>query len=157
MLKTSQVLSIVCTHFFYWEVQSLTKFLGGAMEHWKVLLPTMVGRQEKNSNSRHSRMAKTVIFWPWWQPFNSFCFETNPFFFTFVSLFSFCYAKKWGGGWGEGGGHGPLTSHLCCRPWNLKYVTTKGPFNYYVRTQRGRGVPQNANKSERGGRGRVLA
>ena len=32
--------------------------------------------------------------WPWWQPFDSFCFET--LFFAFVSLFSFCYAKNWG-------------------------------------------------------------
>ena len=29
-------------------------------------------------------------------------------------------------------------------------ILYKGPFNYYVRTQGGRGVPQNANKSERG-------
>ena len=35
---------------------------GGAMEHWKVLPATMVGRQEKSLNSRHSRMAKTVTF-----------------------------------------------------------------------------------------------
>ena len=37
--------------------------VGGGMEHWKVLSATMVGRQEKLSNSRHSRMAKTT---PWW-------------------------------------------------------------------------------------------
>ena len=49
---------------------------GGVMEHWKVLSATMVSRQEKFSNSRCSRMAKTIIFWPWWQPLNSFCFET---------------------------------------------------------------------------------
>ena len=34
----------------------------GAMEHWKVLSATMVGRQEKFSNSRCSRMAKTINF-----------------------------------------------------------------------------------------------
>ena len=49
------------------------------MEHWKVLSATMVGREEKFSNSRRSRMAKTIIFRPWWQPFNSFCFETLSF------------------------------------------------------------------------------
>ena len=48
----------------------------GPMEHWKVLSATMISRQEKFSNSRHSRIAKTIIFWPWWQPLNSFCFET---------------------------------------------------------------------------------
>ena len=51
----------------------------GGMEHWKVSSATMVGRQEKFSNSRRSRMAKTIIFWPWWQPFDSFCFETLSF------------------------------------------------------------------------------
>ena len=25
----------------------------------------------------NSRIAKTVTFWPWWQPFNSFSFETG--------------------------------------------------------------------------------
>ena len=35
---------------------------GGAIEHWKVLSTTMVGRQENFSNSRRSRMAKTIIF-----------------------------------------------------------------------------------------------
>ena len=74
----------------------------GAMEQWKVFSATMVGRDEKFLNSRRSRMAKTVIFWPWWQPFNSFCFETLSFFAS-VSLFSFCYAKEWGA-------HGSLRS-----------------------------------------------
>ena len=66
---------------------------GGCMEHWKVLSATMVtmlGRQEKYSNSRRSRIAKTIIFWPWWQPFNSFYFETLSFlplspFFLFAT------------------------------------------------------------------------
>ena len=40
---------------------------GGTMEHWKGMSATMVGRQEKFMNSRHSRMAKIVTFWPWWQ------------------------------------------------------------------------------------------
>ena len=35
----------------------------GAKEHWKVLSATMVGRQEKFLNSRHSRMAKTVTLY----------------------------------------------------------------------------------------------
>ena len=34
---------------------------GGDMEYWKVLLATMVGRQEKVLNSRSSRMAKTLV------------------------------------------------------------------------------------------------
>ena len=58
---------------------------GGPMKHWKVLPATMVGQQEKFSNSKRSRMAKTIIFWPWWQPFGSFCSETFFFFFIFVS------------------------------------------------------------------------
>ena len=33
---------------------------GEAKEHWKVLSATMVDRQEKFLNSKHSRMAKTV-------------------------------------------------------------------------------------------------
>ena len=52
----------------------------GAMEHWKVLSATMDGRQENFLNSRRCRTAKTVTFWPWWQSFNSFCFETLSFF-----------------------------------------------------------------------------
>ena len=50
------------------------------MEHWQVLSATMVGRLEKLLNSRRSRIAKTVTFWPWWLPFNSFCFESLSFF-----------------------------------------------------------------------------
>ena len=74
---------------------------GGAMEHWKVLSATMVGRQEKVSNSRRSRMAKAIIFWPWWQPFDSFCFETLSFL-PLSPFFLFATQKKWGGR------HGPL-------------------------------------------------
>ena len=59
-----------------------------------------VGRQENFLNSRRSRMARTVIFWPWWQPFNSFCFETLSFF-PFFPYFIFATKKKcvcvWGG------------------------------------------------------------
>ena len=57
------------------------------MEHWKVLSATMLGRQETFLKSRHTRMAKTVPFWPWWQPFNNFCFETLSFFPLFPSFF----------------------------------------------------------------------
>ena len=35
---------------------------GGTMEHWKVFLVTMVGRQEKFLNCRLSRKAKAVTF-----------------------------------------------------------------------------------------------
>ena len=52
----------------------------GSMKHWKVLSITMVGWQEKFLNSRCSRLAKTVAFWPWRHNFNSFCFETLSFF-----------------------------------------------------------------------------
>ena len=52
---------------------------GGAMEHWHVLSATMVDGIEKFLNSRRPRMAKTVTFWPWWKPFNSFCFESLSF------------------------------------------------------------------------------
>ena len=55
------------------------------MEPWKVL-SAMVGWQEKYVNSRRSRLAKTVTFWPWWQLFNSSCFETLPFFPVFFLL-----------------------------------------------------------------------
>ena len=78
---------------------------GGAMEHWKGMSATMVGRQEKCSNSRRSRMAKTVTFWLWWQPFNSFCFET---LFSFFPQFSFCYKKKLC----VSGGEQALLSHM---------------------------------------------
>ena len=64
-----------------------------AMEHWKVLSATMVGRQEKLLNSRRSRMTKAVTFSPWWQPINSLCFETLSFFPLFP-FFSFFSAKK---------------------------------------------------------------
>ena len=70
----------------------------GAMEHWKALSVTMVGRQEKCLYSRRYRMPKTVAFWPWWQRFNSFCFETLSIFFIFFPFFpffSFYYAKNW--------------------------------------------------------------
>ena len=62
----------------------------GAMDHWKVLSVAMVDQQKHFLNYRHSRMAKIVTFWPWWQHFNSFCFET--FFFI-------CYTKKVIGTW----------------------------------------------------------
>ena len=60
------------------------------MEHWKVLSATIVDRQEKFSKCRRSITAKTTIFWPWWQPFNSFSFETLSFlplspFFLFAT------------------------------------------------------------------------
>ena len=50
------------------------------MSHWKVLPATMVGQQEKVLNSRRSRMSKAVNFWPRWQTFNSFSFETFSLF-----------------------------------------------------------------------------
>ena len=62
--------------------------------HWTLKsIVMMVRRQEQFLNSKRSRIAKTVTFWPWWQPFNSFSFETL-FFSPFVSLFSFLLRKK---------------------------------------------------------------
>ena len=72
---------------------------GEAMEHWKVLPAIMVGWQEKSLNSRHSKMAKAVTFWPWWQPFNSFCFQITSFVPLFP-FFLFTTQKSGGGGWG---------------------------------------------------------
>ena len=93
-------------------------YSGGAMEHWKVLAATMVDRQEKNLNSRRSRMAKTVSVWPWWQPFNSFCFET---FFPFASIFF--YAKKLGGGgrgsWSYPPPQTPVSPTLMLSQWKI--------------------------------------
>ena len=60
---------------------------------WKLLSATMFGWQENFLNQRHSRMAKTVTFWPWWQSFDSFWFETLSFFFV---SFIFCHIKKVG-------------------------------------------------------------
>ena len=50
-------------------------------------------------------LVKTIIFWPWSQPFNSFCFETLSFsHLPLFFLFSFCYAKK--RGWRRGESYG---------------------------------------------------
>lgn len=65
-----------------------------AMEHWKVLPGPMVGWQENVLNSRVSGMAKTEIFWPWWQLFNSFCFETLCFSFSLPVLFATQKSKE---------------------------------------------------------------
>ena len=68
----------------------------GRKRRGHVLVANHGGRQEKFLKSRRFRMAKTVTFWPWWQPFNDFCFETLPF----VPLFPFFLfaAEKSGGG-----------------------------------------------------------
>ena len=97
--------------------------IGGAMEHWNVLSATMVSRQEEILNSRHSRMAKTVIFWPWWQSFNCFCIET--FFFSFVSLFYFWYAKVC-----AGGAWAPAPVLQCRQPCSLDIIYRRGPFSF---------------------------
>ena len=58
------------------------------MEHWKVLPSTTVVEKKIFLNFRGSRVAKTITFWPWWKPLNSFCFKTLffPLFFLY-SLF----------------------------------------------------------------------
>ena len=58
---------------------------------------TMFGRLEKYLNSRRSKMAETVTFWPWWQPLNSFCFALKVFLFFLCFPIFFCYSKKWSG------------------------------------------------------------
>ena len=85
---------------------------GGTMEYWKGMSATMVGRQGKSLNSRRSRMAKIVTFWPGWQPFDSFCFETLSFF-PFFPYFLFD-TKKSRGPWPPGppGVAGPVFRNL---------------------------------------------
>ena len=46
----------------------------GSWNTKKYCRPTVVADKE---SSRHPRMAKTLKFWPWWQPFNSFWFGTE--------------------------------------------------------------------------------
>ena len=87
--------------------------VGGGMEHWKALSTTMVGRQEKFSNSRRSRMVKTKIFWSWWQLFNSFCFDILSFF-TLSPFFVFATQKSGGK---RGGGSIAPRPPRCRRPW----------------------------------------
>ena len=70
---------------------------GVSVKHWQVLSATMIGRPEKFFNSRRSRMAKTVTFWPWWQPFNSFCLKVVLFFLCFPFFYLLC--KKVGKAW----------------------------------------------------------
>ena len=93
-----------------------------------------VGREGKFLNFGRSRMAKTVIFWPWWKPFNSFCFETLSFF-PFVFIF-FATQKSWGGEeWGGEGAWSPdppvspalvkseyLPSAHCCKTFMKSMV-----------------------------------
>ena len=95
----------------------------------------MVARKEKFSNSRRSRMSKTIIFSPWWQPFNSFCFETFSFF-PLPPFFMFTMQL------GGEGGHGPPPPppSLCLRPWPWSYTTqvillartTKENIQYFI-------------------------
>ena len=62
---------------------------GGTMEHWKVLSATMVGQPENFLNSRCSTVAKTVTFWPWWQPFVLFLLFLCFLFFLLLPFFPF--------------------------------------------------------------------
>ena len=65
----------------------------------------MVDWQEKFLNSRRSRIVKTVTFWPWWQSFDSFCFET--LVFSVFALLSATHTQKsMAGKIGEGEGGG---------------------------------------------------
>ena len=62
-------------------------------------------------NSKRSRIPKTVTFWHWWQPFNSFCFEILSFFFWFPFFFLLCKKVAVGeGAWTP-------RSPRCCRRW----------------------------------------
>ena len=105
--------SVIYTHLFiliYTYLQGRRNGFqsGGAMEHWKVLSAAMVDRQERFPNSRQSRITKTIIFWPWWQPFNSFCFETLSFL-PLSPFFLFATQKN--------GGPLPHRPPRWCRPW----------------------------------------
>ena len=60
-------------------------------------IESIAGQKETFLNSRHPKMAKIVTFWLWWQPFNSFCFETLSIF-PLRSFFLFATQKR-----GEGG------------------------------------------------------
>ena len=79
--------------------------------------------QQKFFNFRHSRLAKTVTFWPCWQTFNRFCFDTLSFFPLFL-LFFFLIRKK------VGGWHSSLLhSHPSVSPTLRKYGSIlKFPF-----------------------------
>ena len=114
--------------------------IGGAMEHWNILSATMVSWQEKMLNSRHSRVAKTVIFWPWWQSFNCFCIET--FFFSFVSLFYFWHAKMCAWGAWAPGPRPPSSSVASPAVWTLfiegglfLFLMYFSLFNFFVFSQ----------------------
>ena len=85
---------------------------GGLMELSEVLSPPWLTDKKKLS-SRRSRTVKTVKFWPCWQLFNSFCFETISFFLLFP-FFPFCYTRKWE--------HHPSLPARFCRPWNFENV-----------------------------------
>ena len=68
-------------------------------------------------NSRRSRIAKTIIFWPWWQPFDSFYFETLSFL---PSSPFFLFATQTGG---RGGGGGT---------WSPSVAGVAGPVNTMI-------------------------
>ena len=61
----------------------------------KYCRPPWLADQKNFLNSRRSRMPKTVTFWPWWQPFNSFFFESLSFFPLFL-FFLFATQKSGG-------------------------------------------------------------
>ena len=54
----------------------------------------LAGRQETFLNSWRPKMPKAVTLWPWRQVFNSFCFETLVFFFTFCTQKSGGYPPR---------------------------------------------------------------
>ena len=99
------------------------------MEHWRLLSAAMVDRQENFLNSNPSRMAKTVTFWPCWQPFNSFYFETVSFSLCF-SFYFLLRKKVGGGGFGVGWAWPPrppqCRRHCIIWPYNniFGFITT---------------------------------
>ena len=64
---------------------------GGAMEDWIVLSSTIGWPIRKLANSRRSRMAKTITFWPCWSLLIVSAFKPFLYFICFPS-FSFCYS-----------------------------------------------------------------
>ena len=84
---------------------------GGTMKHWKVLSAIMVDRQETFSNSRRSRMVKTIIF----DLSDSLLIVSalKPFLFSLCLPFFFLLRKKMRGTC-------PTWPPQCCQPCYIR-------------------------------------
>ena len=105
----------------------------------------MVCRKEKVLNWRRFRMAKTVTFWPWWQPYNSFCFENVSFFplnsFRFFLLATqkvylcVCVRVCWGVGGGPSSADTPGVTGPRVRRWKMVKRKQIHSFENYILEQ----------------------